>query len=336
MQEPTSLRAMSVGEIIDGAIGVYRRNFGALLGSAAVVQVPLVALQTAAAIRFANLVLYNQGGVLAWTELAPSGGLFLAAMVLVMILMPLGEAALTIGVSERYLGREVGVAGAYRAAMAKWPRVLWTSLLYWVLVYLFAGLALLVLAGPFVTHMLLGGGARALDSPLSLLLIILGVLLCVGALAVLLAVAIRYMLAPSIVVALEGRWGLAAMNRSARLTAGHGWGVFVVMAVLILLVAVVTLGVSAPVQLLTLRWAQDTDKLALAQAAYQILANSLMILLRPLCVVGAILVYYDLRVRKEGFDLYMMAEALGLDLTSEQSMQTGARDAGGAHDGRGQ
>ena len=45
---------------------------------------------------------------------------------------------------------------------------------------------------------------------------------------------------------------------------------------------------------------------------YQAFAGTVMILLRPIPMIGAVLVYYDLRIRKEGFDLWMMAEALGL------------------------
>jgi len=323
---------MSIGEIIDAAIAVYRRNFAPLFGIAAVVQVPLMALQLTAMHPITSAVLHSREGALRWQELAPSAGLLLAALVLAMLIGPLAEAALAMGVSERYLGRDIGVGRAYRAARGKWPRVLWTSIIYWVLIYLFAGLALLVLVGPFLTYVLAAGGSEALASPLALVLFILGILLCAGAVAILLAVAVRYMLGPAIVVAIEGKWGLEAMNRSAELTAGRGWSAFVVMAILILMVSVVSLGVAAPLQILTFVWAQDEPKLILAQTGYQLLATLVTILMRPLYMVGAVLIYYDLRIRKEGFDLYMMAEALGIGL--EPTPQTPAiPDAGETNPG---
>ena len=162
MHQQAQLRPMSIGEIIDAAIAVYRRNFAPLFGIAAVVQVPLMALQLTAMHPITSAVLHSREGALRWQELAPSAGLLLVALVLAMLIGPLAEAALAVGVSERYLGRDIGVGRAYRAARGRWARVLWTSIIYWVLIYLFAGLALLVLVGPFLTYVLSAGGSEAL------------------------------------------------------------------------------------------------------------------------------------------------------------------------------
>lgn len=47
----------------------------------------------------------------------------------------------------------------------------------------------------------------------------------------------------------------------------------------------------------------------------QALVNALsavgQLVVQPIQIVGTVLLYYDLRMRKEGFDLVMMAEAIG-------------------------
>lgn len=278
-QDAPALREMTVADIIDAAIHIYRHNFAPMLGIAAVVQAPMMALQIAASYYLLRTMMLAEGDQFPVEDLVVGMSGFGIALVVAMILYPLGEAALAIAVSERYLGRPITVSGAYQAAFKYWGRVLWTTLLYWLWTYLwcFVGLIFLILPG----------------------------------LVLLIALLIRYMLAPAVIVVLENRSGRDGMRRSWELTKGHSWSVFATMAILVLMAAVATYGIAAPLQLGTIVFMDNEEMLLIAQLVAQVVQSTVTILLQPLWMIGIVLIYYDLRIRKEGFDLMMMAEALG-------------------------
>jgi hypothetical protein len=50
-----------------------------------------------------------------------------------------------------------------------------------------------------------------------------------------------------------------------------------------------------------------------AQLIASSIKNMLSVLVRPVTIIAIVLLYYDVRIRKEGFDLQVMAAALGHD-----------------------
>ena len=280
-QEPLQLRPMTTADIIDTAIRLYRHNFGLFLGIAAVVQLPtLVAQVASSAVISAAVATEEEVNVLAM------GGVTVGIVVLALaavLLYPLGQAAMTVAVSERYLGHSTSVRAAYAAAVPHYWRVLWTSVLAWLAIY--GGFFLCVIPGIWL--------------------------------------GIRLLLAPSVTVVLEGRWGSAGLSRSWRLTEGNFWSIFGTMAVLVLMVMVATYGVITPVAILMgAGLASDPSSMTTYQVVTQSLAATMQMVLAPLWMLGIVLVYYDLRIRKEGFDLLMMAQALGVPAPTYAMPQT--------------
>lgn len=288
-QEPLMLRPMTVSDIIDASIRIYRHNFGPILGISAIVELPIMLISVGAniALMRAGVMDVASTDIQFGPEMVAGSAAMLIALAVAGILYPLGEAALAIGISERYLGREIRVGDCYQAATPFWGRVFWTTILYWLAAY----------------GVLIGG------------LFIAGIFLMIG-------LAVRYMLGPAVVVVIEGRGGANALARSWWLTKDYFWQVFAVMAILFLLVAVISGGLSAPTQALaTYLNFQQSEYAMLATVANQVLVSILNLILRPVWMIATVLVYYDLRIRKEGFDLMMMAEALGRPAPAPEWMQ---------------
>jgi len=106
-------------------------------------------------------------------------------------------------------------------------------------------------------------------------------------------------------VMVEGLKAGPSLKRSAELAKGHRGKVFAIMVVINLLVILLSSGVGSIAKL-----ALDVESTGGAIFANAI-DNSVTILLTPLGIVANILVYYDLRIRKEGFDLEMLSRSFG-------------------------
>ena len=103
-------------------------------------------------------------------------------------------------------------------------------------------------------------------------------------------------------IILDGKGPTAAIRRSRELVTGSWWrvfgiGVVFVLVMLMLLMGSLIVSVSAGL-------AHPT--------AGDIVANVLQIFLFPIVPIGATLVYFDLRVRKEGYSLDTMATEVGV------------------------
>jgi hypothetical protein len=112
---------------------------------------------------------------------------------------------------------------------------------------------------------------------------------------------------PALVV--ERRGGVEALSRSQTLTKGMAGRVFVVYLLQIVVSAALSMLLSLPVIVYTIATGatQTLTTQALSQVA-QVISNVLMF---PLASAIVCVLYYDLRVRKEGFDLQQMMEQLG-------------------------
>jgi len=111
------------------------------------------------------------------------------------------------------------------------------------------------------------------------------------------------------IVALERSWGPTAMDRSYRLVSGHWWRVLGALLLLQLIIIVATVAISILPAIIVMLWLGESNPL-LAQSlatAIQTIAN---IVVRPVLMTGVVLIYYDLRIRKEGFDLVTLTQAL--------------------------
>lgn len=117
-----------------------------------------------------------------------------------------------------------------------------------------------------------------------------------------------WFIAATPIVAIEQLWGPEAMSRSYNLVTGHGWRVFGTLLLLGLMLAIVYFAVLLPANIVVqLIFVMSP---VLGQIVSQIIGAVLQTVFGPVAMIAVVLIYYDLRIRKEGFDLVMMAQEL--------------------------
>jgi hypothetical protein len=113
---------------------------------------------------------------------------------------------------------------------------------------------------------------------------------------------------PAILV--ENQKATASLRRSRDLVKGHRGKVFCVTLVINLLQGIPILGVNMISGML---FNIDSGSGAVLNSA---IINLVSIFLTPLGIVATILLYYDMRIRKEGFDLEMLSRAITVNTES--------------------
>jgi len=289
---------MSVGEWLDATFTMYRRNFALIASISAVVQIPYALLTwllfeltgVAAFVRspFASLGAQTITPAQEQQLLNTFLGIFAvsAALVLVslLIVVPLGEAATTRAVSDRYLDRPSSLLAAYRAA---WSRLgaLITMILLLIAAYIGSVGVLIVL---IVLFSVAGAGAVG-----ALLAIVAAIAVIPGLLFVYIRTAVAV---PAIVLERVSGWNLVG---------GRFWPTFGRLALLWIIAAIISSVVAAifevPGGALFPSNSFVFDQVASAIAA---------VFVGPITYIGVTLLYYDIRIRKEGFDIEMLARSL--------------------------
>jgi hypothetical protein len=188
-----------------------------------------------------------------------------------LLLVAFSQAATVIAVSDVHLGKQANIGNAFAGAK--------DCLLEIIVISIFVGLGL------FFGF---------------LLLIVPGVIL---ALAWSLAV-------PVAVIEKEGP--LDAIPRSARLTKGNRSRIFVILLLVLVFKFVVALIFQVPIFFFTgLSTLLHPQTIPSWVNAYSLIAGFLSSsLVVPISTIATALIYYDLRVRKEGFDLQFMMSSL--------------------------
>jgi hypothetical protein len=298
-------RSMSVGEWLDATFSLYRRNFVLIASISAVVQIPYALL---------TLLLYEVTGLGAFvrspfgsvntTTLTPAqaqallnslvGVLAVSAALLILtavVVLPLGEAATTRAVSDRYLDRTTTLQAAYRAALGRLGSLIMMSLILGgayiacvaavvLLVILFAAIG----AGS-------AGGAIAILAGIALI-------------PVLIIVIVRTVIAaPAIVIERVSGW--RGLKRSWHLVGGRFWPTFGRILLLGLISGIISSVVTAIFELPGSAL-DPGNTFIFSQVASGIAA----VFVGPITYIGVTLLYYDARIRKEGFDIEMLASSL--------------------------
>lgn len=105
---------------------------------------------------------------------------------------------------------------------------------------------------------------------------------------------------------LEGLRPVEAMNRSWHLTRGHRWKVFLTLLVVVVLIYGVSFAALFAGGMVALVLASEQAAIALVAAV----SGLLTLLVYPYAYAAVTVLYYDLRVRKEGLDLEILESQL--------------------------
>ena len=277
---PFAMQPMGVGEILDTAIKLYRSRWRSMMAIVAIALVPITFLQ---------VFLTRSLGTPFSPDAVPADveGTLIASAILAVIQLLVVQPFLTAAVAKAsaniYLGHTVLVGPTFRFAVSRIHSILWISILL-VLLVLLPALALGILAALV--------GEPELLVLLTLLLVIPGIV-----------VFVRFYFGSTVLV-VEGKKGSKALRRSWRLAKGSFWKILGTLLLAGILASVVEGILSIPAAVAFG---------AIGPAGWPLYAIGLSlaaILTTPFTTLIAVLLYFDLRIRKEAFDLEVMAQEL--------------------------
>ena len=268
------LRPLSAGELLDLSFGLFRRLFGTLL----VIQLICMALP------------FLMNVYVAGTGAAASAAALLGGLIS-FVLSALASAATAVAISGSYLDQPVSAAEALKRAMPRLGPLLVVSLLVGLLVLLASVPFFLLFAGAAFSATRTGAAPGGL--------VLFSMLVGLASLSLTLIVASGVAVSTPVVV-LEEVGAMEALSRAWFLTRGYRLriaGLLFVCLILILIPYMALLFLGGAISAATPIWI----------AVVALLGR---LLLTPILYCLLTLLYYDLRVRKEGFDLEMLAASL--------------------------
>ncbi len=299
------LRPLSLGEVLDRTFTLYRNHFWLFVGIMALPQLIIVILSVLLQGLMTPVfaVPAPSGAPPAPAQMARIlGGFFFGALlggVVYYIVYAMALGATTFAVSDVYLGRPATVRSAYRNMRGRFWSLL--GLIFLILLVLFFAYLVLVMGG-VIMGILLGIVLR----PLAVVGVFLGFLagvVCAVMLGMSFGVAIPALLLEKLTI-------FQALTRSMRLTKGNLGRVFLTF----LLMGVITYAIIAVFQgpFLAAMFMTKSGQLSLWLRSLSVISGGAGgVLSGPLLMIGLSLLYYDVRVRKEAFDLQVMMAALG-------------------------
>lgn len=310
---------MSLSELLDRTFTIYRNHFWLFCGLMALPEVAIVLCQLASLLWFPMRVVApataNPSDPFAALAAMKSNfaSLFVVGLATI-ICKAFSFGAVTLAVSELVLGRATSIRESYRRVRSRVLGLFGLILLLTFIGFLsvfaavFVGVALGVLLGTGITGAAGGAaGGKVLTVIIVFILTMAGV---VGGASLAIWLLMRF--AVSIPVFLLEKTGVAdSLSRSGTLTRGHRWRIFgAVMIMYIVAVAVQTLFTLPFVILIAINAAKGLLPLWL-QVGSSVAGAVGSTLAGPLLMIALALVYYDVRIRKEAFDLETMMAGLG-------------------------
>ena len=268
------LRPLSVGEMLDRTFTLYREHFVLFLGICAIPYVLLLALNLAQVfLMFPGKL----GGNAAVAQMSAGMGataiiLGLIGLIVWLVVYLFSQGATVTAVSELYLGRSITIADAFRSVRGE--------------------------AGNLLGVILLNGLATGFAF---ILLIIPGIyMMC--RLAVCIPAALIEKLSPR-----------ASLERSFELTRDNAGRAFLIILLYFALSFAAAALFAMPFQFMMVLSAAKShpETLRMWMALTAIGSTVAKILVTPVLTIASAILYYDLRVRKEAFDLQMMMNPLG-------------------------
>jgi hypothetical protein len=115
----------------------------------------------------------------------------------------------------------------------------------------------------------------------------------------------------------EGLRPAEALGRSFKLVQGRWWATFGALLVMYVIVAVISAILGAILGGVLI---SSSDSEAVAAVFYTLVNTLSSLVTLPLLAAVLTVLYFDLRVRKEGFDLRLLAHGVGQDVTSAQAV----------------
>lgn len=291
------LRPLSVGEILDRAFTLLRRRFGTLV----IITLICTAIPLLMALR-----LFGRLSGMATTDVTGfnaviegMGSLFLLGLIM-FIAVAIANTAIVFVISETYLGRRLGIGEAFQRTVSFIFPVILLALLQQII----------LVAVAVVMGIPLGVLTPAAANSGSPVFVIVGLIIYAAVQFYMLA---SFFVALPALVLEPGVNAASALGRAWSLATGNRWRIVGVLAVLFVIVATIWIGVVVVMGLVI--------GLLSGPSSGGAVATGFIVTAGIMCVVYIIaftmiyclqtVIYYDLRVRKEGFDLELLEASMG-------------------------
>ncbi|MCA9899561.1 MAG: glycerophosphoryl diester phosphodiesterase membrane domain-containing protein [Ardenticatenaceae bacterium] len=292
---PLDLRPLSIAELFDRSFRLYRKHFGTFLGIMLITQLPIYVFGIATA------TVENQAAV---------AGFAIIAAILTLVFTQIGAAALTKSISDSYLGRTITFRESFERIGGTWFTLIFASIL--------AGLVVGGVIIPFYCMF------TFLFTPLSRTSLVGPIILGVGFVIVGAIANVLISLIPPVVV-LEKKGPMDSVKRAWEIAKKRFWwslGYLFLLGILSLLV------ISGPVALIQFLFETVLgDTSLLFRTIVGDTASSLLsAIFMPIRLAAITLMYFDLRIRFEGFDLMVLSAASDAplddasDLTAQRNL----------------
>jgi len=322
-----NLAPLSLGELLDQTFTYLRKHFWLFAGIMVAPEAVLVGLNLLMQVFLRPPRFVPGTRPVPSTQMAAflgrAGLSTLAILLAYYVVYALALGATTYALSEIHLGRATTIRESYRAVRRRLGRLINVTLTIMIRTF-----------GVFVLALVLLGFSLALmgNLPRSLLwvAVLLGLGLFVGFIItgiLLIIFLVRYSVAVPALV-LENLSARQALKRSVVLTSGFLWRLLVVGVLTLLIRMVVVFLCQSPfaiaIMLVTVKGGYPSIWLSIPS---MLVGGACATATAPLFMIGFALAYYDLRVRKEGFDLQLMMS----NLDASQPQGTGLQSASGDH-----
>lgn len=286
MSPRARLRPMGIGDILDETFRLYRENFTLFVGTCAIVEVPLQIVLAALSVGMVSILrpVTDLRGLPAGSITAAqasralsaglaAGGLGLVIGLLVLLAVAFVGAALAVVISNRYLERATSVGMAYQAALQRLGPFLIAIMWAFIRLIPFILISAVLIGLPFLFYFF-----------------------------------VAWTLIPQAIM-LEGESGLSASRRSRQLIGGYWWKTFGLIIVTAILLAILS---AIPVRIVDALIGSGSGSLTALTIVNGIISLIVGVLTRPIQTTAMTLLFYDLKIRKEAFDLEALVQQAGL------------------------
>jgi hypothetical protein len=288
------LRPLKASEILDEAVELYKKNAWLYIGIAAILYIPTLVLDPI--VSGEHAFMYAQ-------DLRGMTSLFISVLWYLLIAGPIVTGALTFAVSECYLGRSVNIWQCF-AEVIKWP-ILSSMVLSNLVILLFISLGCSVPVLLLVLGLtLLMSGSTGLVSGVIVIVIAMASIVIPAYISARLALAV-----PSIV--LERNNVIAALRRTQKLTLHRAGRIFGVIFLVIIVTSIIQGLIAAPSSYALAKSVIEGSGTPLLvkiiNSALQVITSAVLM---PAGSIVTLLLYFDCRIRDEGYDLQVLGEEI--------------------------
>ena len=284
-----SIPTRGLGALLDESFQVYRANFLPFIAIMALPQVANVLSSVFFAVESGPAILL--------------GFVFLLATI---VLSVVAVGAIAFGVARHYTRGGVDVMDCLSHAF----QVTVLLVAQGVVVVVVAGGLLLVGSVMFVLGLLFAvfsaWGGNGDSGALGGILIIVGLLVMIPGLVIAIWLGVNWFCGAQAVV-IEGKGPIAGLGRSWNLVRGSWWCVFGIGLVVVLIALAAAMVVGIPLGIVVGIASAAGDGGVVGSLLATITGAVATVIIAPFAYIATTLLYFDLRVRKEGFDLDALA-----------------------------